>query len=103
LLEAFKFIFTFLLITVAFLIPELVVENALVRMGYVRDYKLVIIIGTLCLVLIKSLWLKDLSWWIWGPLIILSTVLGTNRGELGASIKHGAWWWKKTERKGKRK
>lgn len=99
--DTLQFIVVSILISVGLIVPELVIENWLVKMGYVRDYKVTIIIMTLCLVFIKQLWFKDDSWWLWGTLTMLASILGVNRGELGETIKHGAWWWKSEKRKKK--
>ncbi len=97
-----QFIFMVILISVVLIAPGLILEYWFVKMGYVRDNKWMIIVLTISLVVIKQLWFKDISWWVWGIATVLGIILGGNRGDLGETIKSGAWWWK-SEKKRKRK
>lgn len=80
-----------------------VFDNWLIKTGRIQYSKrIMIIVVSFLLVFIKPLFLKDVSWWVYG-LIHIVGLLSLNRSDLGESIKSGPWWWIKNKRNNKKK
>jgi hypothetical protein len=86
-----------LLVALLFITPGIICDVWLSKIGVVRSSKGAIVIGTIILVFVKPIILRDLSWWVYGICILLGVTLGVHRIDLRETIKHGRWWWKKTD------
>jgi hypothetical protein len=80
-------------------IPMVLVQLKLIRDGIVRESIWFIVIGAFLGVFIKRIWFNEISWAIFGPLIIIGGLLSLNRGDLWRTMQHGRWWWKENNNK----
>ncbi|MBE7435994.1 MAG: hypothetical protein HS100_18905 [Anaerolineales bacterium] len=76
----------------------LLINNWLQKSGVVRDSKKIIFLGVSSLVLLKPFVAPDVSWWIFGLIILLSILAGL-RNDIRETLKHGTWWWLKKDKK----
>jgi hypothetical protein len=80
-------------IGILLLIPTIVIQKWLIKIGAVRDGLFRIIIGIFLVVFIKQLWFSEDSWLFWGALIIIGCILAMNRGDLWDTMQYGLRWW----------
>ena len=98
-------IFPAVITSVLTIIPAVLFNDWLVRIGSVRrdkNSKTVIIVLALCLIFIKPLLFNSLQWWIWGIGVFLGATFSFNRADLSKTLARGRTWWKKTKPEGKK-
>jgi hypothetical protein len=100
--EIFRYILVPTIASVLLVIPGILFDIWLCKIGASRDSKKEIIIGTFFLVFLKQIFYESLSWWIFGIALILGMTLAIHRSDLGETMKHGKWWWIPEEKKKKR-
>jgi uncharacterized membrane protein len=93
-MEYLKYAFEILIMTILFAIPGILIDAWMVAQGLIRGDKVSVVIGVLCLVLIKIIWFNSVSWWLWGAAIVLGMIFAVHRADLWATMKKGRWWWK---------
>lgn len=93
------------IISIPFILLEILIDKWLVKQGYMRTSKKIwwVFIGIYSVILAKQFFLKDLSWWITSSIILLGSVFASNRYELNQSFQKGKWWWIPEEKKKKKR
>jgi len=76
---------------ILFMVPSILLDAWLCKIGMIRSNKNLIIIFVIFMVLFKPVMFKDWSWWTFG-LVLLLGQLGLHRYDLGVTIKKGRWW-----------
>jgi hypothetical protein len=88
-----------LLIISAFAVIGLFLERQLVKGGCAPNRNLLVLLVAFFAVVMKQIWFKQVSWWIFAPAIILAMTLGVHRGDIWRTMQHGRWWWKENNNK----
>jgi uncharacterized membrane protein len=101
-MDTVKYILFSSLISVLFVIPGILFDTWLSKIGVVRSSKGAVVITTILLVFTKPFLFKEASWWVFSIFILLGITLGVQYIDLRETYIHGAWWWKK-EKKNRRK
>jgi hypothetical protein len=86
--------------TILFMVPSILLDAWLCKIGMIRSNKNLIIIFVIFMVLFKPFMFKDWSWWAFGIVLLLGQ-FGLHRYDLGVTIKKGKWWWLPKKRKKK--
>lgn len=87
------------LISILLTVPGILIDIWLCKIGTIRGSKKAIIIGTFLLVFLKPLMFENISWWVYGTILLLGMSLSVHRIDLRETIKHGKWWWKPKDKK----
>lgn len=100
--DIFKYFLFPTLMSVLLCIPSILFDTWLCKIGVSRkSNKLIIIIGTFFFAFLKQPVYEDVSWWIYGIIILVATLL-VHRSDFGETMKYGKWWWKHEPEKGKK-
>jgi hypothetical protein len=80
-----------------FSVLGLLITSWMENNGYARKNNLITIIGVFVLVLLKTFFYSEVSWWQWSIILILGLIFALNRGDLWTTMNHGKWWWKQKD------
>lgn len=78
---------------IGLMLAEILIENLLVKVGIVRESRIILIVTVACVILIKILWFPNLPWIYFIALALFGIPLGVHRGDLWTTIRQGRWWW----------
>lgn len=70
------------LATILFCLPSFIIEIYLENYGLARSDKFSTTISVFIIVIIKTIWFNDDSWWIWGIATIFASALSDHRYDL---------------------
>jgi hypothetical protein len=91
--DIFNYILFSIAVYIVFVIPSILFDMWLIKIGAIRySNRVVIIIVTFLFVFAKPLLRGNVSWWVYGVIYILG-ILALNRSDLGETMKQGIWWW----------
>jgi protein-S-isoprenylcysteine O-methyltransferase Ste14 len=88
------------------ILPGLLFDYWLSKIGAVRSAKQAVVIATSVLIFLKPFLFKSLSWWVYCFGVLLGILFAVHRTDLRETYKKGYWWWikdKKTNNLVKRK
>jgi hypothetical protein len=87
-----KYILVSIVMAILFMMPSILLDAWLCKIGAIRGNKTAIIILVISAVVLKPFILKNWSWGVLGIILLLAE-LGVHRSDLGETIKRGKWWW----------
>lgn len=96
-----KYILVPTMMSILFIVPSILLDVWLSKIGVIRSNKTVIVIFVVSMVFLKPFMFKNWSWWVFGIALLLAE-LAVHRSDLGETIKHGKWWWIPKDKKKKR-
>ncbi|MBI3167846.1 MAG: hypothetical protein HYZ22_05170 [Chloroflexi bacterium] len=91
--EVIKYFLFPIFISMLLIIPAILFDIWLCKIGISRDSKAAIILTTFSLAYLKQIFLPDLSWRVTVIIILFASTIVTHRIDFGEALKHGKWWW----------
>ena len=86
-----------ILFAAIFVVLGLILEKRFVSLGIFRTNTIGVVIITIFCVVLKQVMLSQLSWFVWGLVILVSQTVGVHRTDVWYTLERGRWWWKSGE------
>lgn len=80
----------------------LFIDTFLAKQGLIRSAKGAVVFSAIFVAFANPYLIKALSWWAYSIIVLTSLSLLVHQFELRESSKHGAFWWKREDKKSKK-
>lgn len=102
-MEILKYILISSLIFIPCVLLGFFIDSFLAKQGLIRSAKGAVVFSAVFSAFLNPYLIKSLSWWIYIVMVLITLSLLVHQFELRESSKRGAFWWKREDKKDRKK